>query len=112
NITTLLTAIIIYRVGSEDIKGFGLTLGWGIVISLFTSLFVTRTIFNLLLRYNLIKDIKMLKLIGVPNIDWCRNGRWMSALSIAIMLAGLVALYMRGKDALDVEFLGGSSVEI
>jgi SecD/SecF fusion protein len=45
NITTLLTCVIIYYVGSEEVKGFGLTLGWGIVLNLFTSIFVTRTLF-------------------------------------------------------------------
>ncbi|MBI5864907.1 MAG: protein translocase subunit SecD, partial [Planctomycetes bacterium] len=70
NVTTLLTCAILYYVGSEEIKGFGLTLGWGVVLNLFTAVFVTRVVFTVLTRYNLIKDLKMMKLIGVPNIDW------------------------------------------
>jgi SecD/SecF fusion protein len=112
NITTLLICVIIYYVGSEEIKGFGLTLGWGIVCSLFTALFVTRTIFTLLAKYNLIKDIKMLHLIGVPNVDWYAKRKFFIPLSLVVMVAGLALLYERGRDALDVEFRGGVSAEV
>ena len=112
NITTLLICVIIYYVGSEEIKGFGLTLGWGIVTSLFTALFVTRTLFTLLIKYNLIKDIQMLHIIGVPNIDWYSMRRVCGFTSIAVIALGLFLLYERGKDALDVEFRGGVNAEI
>jgi SecD/SecF fusion protein len=113
NITTLLICVIIYYVGSEEIKGFGLTLGWGIVCSLFTSLFVTRTIFTLLAKYGLIKSLKTLHLIGVPNIDWYAKRKFFIPASLIVIVVGLSLLYMRGKkDTLDVEFLGGVSAEV
>ncbi|MBN2445389.1 MAG: protein translocase subunit SecD [Phycisphaerae bacterium] len=112
NITTLLTCIILYYVGSEEVKGFGLTLGWGIVISLFTALFVTRTIFAALLHYHLITDIKMFKLIGVPKIDWYAKRKFFVPVSAILILAGCFLLYERGLDALDVEFRGGVSAEL
>ena len=68
NMTTLLTCVIIYYVGSEEVKGFGLTLGWGIALNLFTAVFVTRALFDFMLKYNLIKNVRSLKLIGVPTI--------------------------------------------
>ncbi len=112
NITTLLTCVIIYYAGSEEIKGFGLTLGWGIVLNLFTAIFVTRTLFMLLIRYNVIRDIKMLRLIGVPNIDWYGKRKFFIPLSAVFVLAGLSLLYERGlRNTLDVEFLGGASAE-
>jgi len=46
NITTLLTAFILFVLGSGPIKGFAITLSAGIVCSMFTAIFVTRTIFN------------------------------------------------------------------
>ncbi len=49
NITTLITCAILGYVGSEEVKGFAYTLGFGIVTSLFTALFVTRQFFNLML---------------------------------------------------------------
>ena len=50
NITTLLTAAILFYVGTGPIKGFAVTLGIGIVISMFTAIFVTRTLFTLYLE--------------------------------------------------------------
>jgi SecD/SecF fusion protein len=112
NITTLLTCVIIYYAGSEEVKGFGLTLGWGIALNLFTSVFVTRTLFSLLVKYNLIKDIKMLKLIGVPTIDWYAKRKFFIPVSLVLMAVGLGLLIDRGsKNFLDVEFLGGVSAE-
>jgi SecD/SecF fusion protein len=113
NITTLLICVIIYYVGSEEIKGFGLTLGWGIICSLFTALFVTRTIFTLLIKYNLIKDVSMLQLIGVPNVDWYGK-RWIFwTISVALVVIGGALLVDRGwRNTLDVEFLGGVSAEV
>ena len=46
NITTLIAAIILFAMGSGPIKGFAITLSAGIVCSMFTAIFVTRTIFN------------------------------------------------------------------
>jgi SecD/SecF fusion protein len=113
NITTLLICVIIYYVGSEEIKGFGLTLGWGIVCSLFTALFVTRTVFTLLIKYGLIKDVKMLHLSGVPKVDWYAK-RWVFwTISVALVVIGGALLVDRGwRNTLDVEFLGGVSVEV
>jgi len=99
NITTLLICVIIYKVGSEEIKGFGLTPGWGIVPSLLTSLFVTRTLFTVLVKNKLIKDIGMLQLIGVPNIDWYAKRRLFGALSIMLISAGLFARMLTAAGA-------------
>jgi len=113
NLTTILTSVILYYVGSEEVKGFGLTLGWGIAISMFTALFVTRTIFALLVKYGLLKDITMLKLMGVPKVDWYRLRKIFIPVSLATMALGLVLLVARGsKNTLDVEFLGGVSAEL
>ncbi len=111
NITTLLTCVIIYYVGSEEVKGFGLTLGWGIVLNLFTSIFVTRTFFLLLAKYNVIKDLKMMRLVGVPNIDWYAKRKIFLPISLIILVIGLGLLFERGGDAFDVEFRGGVAAE-
>ncbi|MBN2446850.1 MAG: protein translocase subunit SecD, partial [Phycisphaerae bacterium] len=113
NITTLLTCVIIFYVGSEEVKGFGLTLGWGIVLNLFTSVFVTRTLFTLLLKLNLIKNIGMMRLIGVPKIDWYAKRKFFLPLSFVVLVIGLFLLWERGRDnVLDVEFLGGVTAEV
>ena len=49
NMTTLITALILFQFGTGPIKGFATTLSIGILASLFTAIIVTRTIFNLIL---------------------------------------------------------------
>jgi len=45
NVTTVIAALVLYQFGTGPIKGFATVLFWGIVISMFTAIFVTRTIF-------------------------------------------------------------------
>ncbi|MCX7560787.1 protein translocase subunit SecD [Sulfitobacter sp. F26204] len=42
NITTLITAVILFAIGSGPVRGFAITLGFGIITSVFTAIFVTR----------------------------------------------------------------------
>ena len=46
NVTTLVASLVLYQFGTGPIKGFATVLFWGIMISMFTAIFVTRTIFN------------------------------------------------------------------
>lgn len=58
NLTTLLTCLILYWVGSEEIKGFGLTLGIGVVLNLFTAYFVTRIFFETMSLASIPAEVK------------------------------------------------------
>ena len=55
NVTTLLTAFVLSFIGSGPIKGFATTLSVGIVCSMFTAIFLTKTIFITLLNNNILK---------------------------------------------------------
>lgn len=46
NMTTVIAALVLWQFGTGPIKGFATVLFWGILISMFTAIFVTRTIFN------------------------------------------------------------------
>jgi len=48
NLTTLLTGIILYQFGTGPVQGFALTLMIGIVVSLFSAIFITRVIFDMM----------------------------------------------------------------
>ena len=50
NVTTLIAAIVLFQFGTGPIRGFALTLGFGIIASLFTALMLSKSIFDLLLR--------------------------------------------------------------
>ncbi|MEE8335836.1 MAG: protein translocase subunit SecD [Candidatus Neomarinimicrobiota bacterium] len=46
NLTTVIAALVLWQFGTGPIRGFATVLFWGIIISMFTAIFVTRTIFN------------------------------------------------------------------
>jgi len=59
NVTTLIAAVVLYNFGSGPIKGFALTLMIGILASMFTAIFVTRTIFEFLLERKIMKKLSI-----------------------------------------------------
>ncbi len=116
NLTTLITCVILGYVGSEEVKGFAMTLGFGVVTSMFTSLFVTRVIFSSLISIGWLKSLPMLRLIGRPDIHWLQLRSVFWPVSAVMVIAGIgVFTYVSvtDKEALyDIEFLGGTSVQI
>ena len=59
NITTILTALILYFFGTGPIKGFAITLTAGIICSMFTAIYITKTIFMTIYQTNLYKKLKL-----------------------------------------------------
>ena len=116
NITTFITAAILYWVASEEIKGFAIVLMLGILSSMFTALFVTRTIFDILQDYRIIKDrLSMALLIRNPNVNWMAVRSVFFAISALLIAAGLYVFFTRDNvknNKYDIEFTGGTSVQI
>ena len=46
NVTTLIAAVVLFQFGTGQVKGFAVTLSIGVLASMFTAIFVTRTIFE------------------------------------------------------------------
>src|SRR3989339_131507 len=59
NLTTLIAAVFLFQFGTGPIKGFAITLSIGIIISMFTAIMVTRMIYDLLFREQIIDTIKL-----------------------------------------------------
>ncbi len=57
NVTTIITCVILYWLGSEEIKGFGLTLGIGVFINVFTAYFITRMFFDLMVMVSVPSEV-------------------------------------------------------
>ena len=116
NLTTLITCVVLGYVGSEEVKGFAMTLGFGIVTSMFTALFVSRLIFTTLIDKGWLKELRMFKLFRRPSIDWLGLRRVFWPVSLIFVVAGL-ALFAWASETdkesvYDIEFLGGTSVQI
>ena len=59
NVTTLVAALVLYQFGTGPIRGFATVLFWGIMISMFTAIFVTRTIFNSFAEHRGLKKLSI-----------------------------------------------------
>jgi len=116
NLTTFITAAILYWVASEEIKGFAIVLMLGIASSMFSALFVTRAIFDLLLSWKVLKEkIVMLRLIHQPNVDWMGKRPVFLTLSALLIAVGLFVFFTRDdtrNNKYDIEFTGGTSAQI
>lgn len=110
HVTTLISSVILIFMGTGVIKGFGVTLTIGIAASLFTSLVVTRLIFNFMLDRNIIKTLGMFHLINNPRFNFMALAK---PLSIATSIFAIAAIAygwgFRGEKLFGVDFLGGDS---
>ena len=110
NLTTLISAVVLYYIGTDQVKGFAVTLFIGIVISMFTTVYVARVIFELLERTGNLKTLKMFSIIKQTNFDFVGKTRLFAYASTLIIAAGLLVVAFRGKDNLDIDFRGGAMI--
>ncbi len=111
NVTTLISAIVLYWIGTDQVKGFAVTLILGIVMNLFTAITFTRLLFDVAEKQRWITQLKMLQVMANPNFDFIGKRFAAVALSALLIGAGLVGVFARGKGLLDIDFTGGTSVE-
>ncbi len=111
NLTTLITAYFLYQIGSGPVRGFGITLAIGIIISMFTALYVTRTIFFWALKRGAIKELRMGGEFRVFSFGWMSYLRTSASVSIVGMIAGIaIFLMVPVKRKYDLEFTQGSKL--
>ena len=117
NVTTLIAAAVLYFRGSGTVKGFATTLAIGIILSMFTALFVTRfalySLFSLGLEdpkfYGVKKDGKQIHFLG--------KRRFCFAVSIVMIVVGWGAMLLNNSQtgkALNygMDFTGGTSTNV
>ncbi|MCA9116296.1 MAG: protein translocase subunit SecD [Planctomycetaceae bacterium] len=110
NVTTLITAIVLYMIGTDQVRGFAVTLFIGIVMSMFTALYFGRLMFDLCERNRWITDLKMFSIVGDTHLSFISKRKIAAALSAIVIVVGMGALVSRGSNNLDIDFSGGSMV--
>jgi len=98
NVTTILTAIILYMLGTGPIRGFALTLIIGIVASMITSLVISRFIFDYLATRDSFKSLKMFQFFSRPNIDFISKRYFAYAISLIIIIVGMSVFSIRNNN--------------
>ncbi len=110
NVTTLLTAIVLYMIGTDQVKGFAVTLFIGIVMSMFTALYFGRLVFDILEQKRWLKTINMFSIIGKTSIDFISKKGIATVVSLILIAIGMVALVSRRSHLLDIDFTGGTMI--
>src|SRR5213595_3080743 len=112
NVTTLITAAILFWKASGPVKGFAISLTLGILASLFTALIVGRNVLSWFVDTGRLTRVKMLHLISSKNINFLGKGFLATMCSLALILAGATAFYIRGERNFGVDFRGGDLVRM
>lgn len=116
NVTTFITALILYMVASEELKGFAIVLMLGIASSMFTALFATRVIFDFLVSKRIIKErLLMMMLVRNPQVNWMGMRGVFFVISLVLVAGGMTVFFTRSdveNSKYDIEFTGGTSVQL
>lgn len=117
NVTTLIAAFVLYWLGSGSVKGFAQTLAIGIILSMFTALFVTKwymkALYTLFAKdkkwYGVGKDMKTLQIVQKKKIFFAISG---CVILVGFLFMGIHAA--KGEKALNysLDFVGGTSTSV
>ena len=117
NITTLIAAFVLNLKGTGSIKGFAATLALGIVLSMFTALFVTRFIMRAMLDLGLDNEILYGKKVDNKIVDFVGFRKISYAISLALIIVGIAFIAFnaaKGNGGFNygLDFKGGSSTSV
>lgn len=117
NITTLIAAVVLYALGSGTVKGFATTLALGIVLSLFTALFVTKFILYAFYDMGIDKEKHYGQVTGYKFFNFVKHGKKFALISGALILVGVIGM-VAGKVstgevlAYGLDFKGGTAMTV
>lgn len=109
NLTTVLTALILYKIGTGSVKGFGLTLMIGIITSLFCALTVTRAVFDWKLAKQDATTLSIgggFKFLNNANLPIVPNRGKFKLVSIILIIVSIASIAIKGFD-FSIDFTGG-----
>jgi SecD/SecF fusion protein len=112
HVTNFLAALVLFVIGTEEVKGFALTMIIGMAWNLFTAVFMSRVIFEYCYSRGWLKQVTMLKILDKTNIDFIGPRYICMAGSLILIVLGLIATGIRNKGMFNIDFTGGTLVTI
>ncbi|MEM1451725.1 MAG: protein translocase subunit SecD [Planctomycetota bacterium] len=112
NLTTLITAIILYQFGSGPVQGFATTLSVGILTSMFSALIFTRVLVHFAVERG-VDEWKMVRLVKEHNIGFMALSKKTAVVSAILIVAGVAAFAsISPVSKYSIDFLGGNSMQL
>src|SRR5262249_7214183 len=117
NMTALIATALLFAFGSGPVRGFAVTMGLGIAISMFTAVSIVRVIMNAIVRFKRLKELRIEPLFRLKLIPDGTQIRFMRARFIGIALSAVlsvasIALFIHPGLNYSVDFKGGIQMEI
>ncbi len=112
NVTTLITAIVLYAVGTEQVKGFAVTLILGILMSMFTAIYCSRIIFDIAERKRWLTKLNMTRILQKSKFDFIGKIGITGIMSALLIGLGIAGMFMLGSKILDHDLRGGSTIRM
>lgn len=109
NLTTVLTGLILYKIGTGSVKGFGLTLTIGILTSLFCAITLTRAILDWKLAKRDTTTLSIgsgIKAINEANLQIIPHRKRFGLISTILIIASIACIVVKGFD-FSIDFTGG-----
>lgn len=114
NLTTIITGVILFVVGTGPVRGFAITLTAGVVISMFTAVVVTRLVFDHCVDSSRMAPFKMMHFFKNPKFDFMKVTKFTVGISFAIIAVSLAIFAVRflnnKASVLSVDLTGGTSI--
>ena len=114
NLTTIITGVILFVVGTGPVRGFAITLTAGVVISMFTAVVVTRLVFDHCVDSSRMAPFKMMHFFKNPKFDFMKATKFTVGISFAIIAVSLAIFAVRflnnKASVLSVDLTGGTSI--
>ncbi|GAA5483350.1 protein translocase subunit SecD [Haloferula sargassicola] len=111
NITSLITAVILFWKASGTVAGFAVTLTIGLLGSMFSAILITRVIFRWLLDSGMMKKVTLLNFFRKSNFDFLGKRRLSLSFSSLLVVVCIATLAVKQQASLGVDFTGGSLIE-
>ncbi len=110
NLTTLIVAVVLFMIGTDQVKGFAVTLFIGIVMSMFSALYFGRLVFEVLEQKRLLQKLPMLAIVKSQSHDFVGKQKMAAVVSVVLIVAGMASVIARAENNLDIDFRGGTMV--
>jgi SecD/SecF fusion protein len=114
HLTQLIAAIVLYFLGSGPVQGFAVTLGLGIITSLFTAYTVTLYFVGAWFRFRRPKTLKIQHFRFIPDgttIHFMQLSRYVIIISLVLTVVSIGSAVFKGFN-LGIDFIGGSAIEL